>query len=330
MIRVRISVRSHPIDLHRSTRFLIAGALLIASRGIVSAGHPAIAGPPGTAAGHPVSVVPRPSAATSPKDAGAPIERWDWTGSVPAGRVLRVDNLFGDVRARFGGTEGKVEVHAVLQNIDPSTKPLHVSVDGKSGALIVAVGPSDGKPPAAAPAGGEGRPNRVDLSIFVPEGTKLSVSTKGGLIEIRGLRGAIEASTESGAIDIRQADGAVLVRNDRGTTSVVLARLSPDRTYSVESVTGDITVSLPDPADATVKMATSGYVTTDVTLAIEKRPHEEPNKVARALLGAGTVPVSIRSRRGAIRLLQQEDFREPLPPGTGAAASGTPAPTPGR
>lgn len=261
---------------------------------------------------------------------GSEPERWEWTGKVGQGQAIRVENAYGDVRARFGGYDGEVEIHAVIQNIHPGAPPLKVSPQmGPTGMTIRVVrdstAPGTRTDPTVSPSGGrENKADRVDLVVRIPKGSALTAVTRAGAVGVKGLKGDVMAQSESGAISVREVAGLVQTRNSYGPTSVILGPLPGKTTQTFESLTGDISITLPPRADAAVRAETSGWITTDVSVSIVHHPREEPDKVATAKVGSGASSVSIKTKRGNVQILQMTDLRDllvspekekPAPPG---------------
>ncbi len=80
----------------------------------------------------------------------------------------------------------------------------------------------------------------------------------------------------------------------------------------VKTVTGAITARVDPAATATVVLATSGEITTDYTIEIDFRYHQEPAKHGRVAIGSEAMGeatgaptrIHLRSRRGAVSVLR--------------------------
>jgi len=225
-------------------------------------------------------------------------ESRQWMESVRAGGTLRVENPYGDVYARFGGYEDQVEILATLQHLDPGPR-LEVERDEVDSGLRVRVRPGSGEED-----GSSANRNRVDLMVFVPQGARLDVETREGKIEAKGLRSDLIASSIGGDIRIRGIEGHVQAKSARGRLSATLKSGVTERGQALTSETGEIEVHLWEDADLDVRIATSGEITTDFSIEIEHRRHEEPGKHATAKVGSGGPGLTLRSRRGDIRLLR--------------------------
>jgi hypothetical protein len=240
---------------------------------------------------------PAPAAAAAP----AP-EHYSWTGKIAAGKRLRVINPYGDIRARFGGYEGKVEVSAVLQHLSGPAPALQVLHGVSAGELTLTVG-YPGKPrgsaAAAAPSAGPG--DRADLVIFVPKGTPLYAETLAGTVEAKGLLSDVTARSLKGEIAVRVA-GRIDASSERGNITAFLdpGEKAPQR---FETLTGDITLYCRDNANLDIGAQTSGEISTDFSLELTRYPSEEPDKRAKVRIGTGGASLAAASKRGRIRLL---------------------------
>lgn len=270
---------------------------------------------------HGIAVVPR---CTEPqavgRSAGAPAtipplepQRWDWEGKVSPGLGVRVENLYGDVRARFGGYEGVVEIHSVIQNLHPQDPPLKVLPESGSAGLTIRVvrdsGPSGITSAIALTPGGkrEEGSDRVDLVVRIPKGASFTAITRTGAIEAKGLQSDVTAESESGAIVVREVTGLVKTTNRYGNTEVVLEPPPPASEQVLESLTGDLSLTLPASANVTVVAKTSAWFSTDVSLDIVRKQREEPSKTATARVGKGSARLLLKTKRGGIQILQMDD-----------------------
>ena len=253
----------------------------------------------------------RPSGPTIPVQ-GVPAEqkaplpepqRWDWSGSVSQGKTVLVENRYGDVRTRYGGGEGGVEIHAVLQNLHTNRTPLTVSTRQGPDGLTISVGRGG---TTQEDVSSEPR-DRVDLVVRVPKGCPLVVRTESGAIEAKGLQSDVMAQSERGAIEVREVRGLIRTSNRYGATAIVLESPPPGSEQVFESLTGDLSVTLPARANATVVAQTSAWITTDVSVNSERRPREEPSKTATAKVGTGAARILLRTKQGSIAIFQRDD-----------------------
>lgn len=226
--------------------------------------------------------------------------RSDATDTLKPGQVIAVDNPYGDVHARFGGFEHKVETHAVLQE---PTGAAHITlapattVDG-----LYTIAPR-------LPAGATIRESqRIDLSVLVPEGHDLRVRTGQGLVDVHGIRGNVDLRSEGGDMSLRGIKGIIQAETTGGAIEASLGTAPRGAHQRLATTTGDIEVGVDDQLDAAIDMATSALFSTDYSLAITRNPGQEPNKHAHAVVGSDASTLSIESRRGQIRLRRRAGF----------------------
>lgn len=226
--------------------------------------------------------------------------RGDYVATLPVGQAIVIDNPYGDVRVRFGGFEHKIDAHAVLQE--------------PAGAAHIALKPAvadDGTYSIAPrlPAGatvGEGQ--RLDLSVFVPEGHALRVRTEQGLIDVHGVHGDVDLKSTAGDINLRGIRGAIHGETGEGAIEASLESAPRNASQRLATTTGNIQVGVDDRFNAALDMATSAQFATDYSLDITPLAGQEPNKRARALIGANVSKLVLESRRGEIRLLRRSGF----------------------
>ena len=232
-------------------------------------------------------------------------ESRQWFQTVERGQTLRVINEFGRIYGRFGGYENKAEILATIQRLETDKPELTVSFTPNESGLEVRVGPvagPDGVTPPAA-KGFETR-DRIDLVVFVPLEVTLDAETRADLIAVKKLKSDLSAKSFKGDLQIRSVDGHVSAATERGQISATLETGVTDRPQELTTVTGDIEVHLWQDANMNVRLATSGEISTDFSIDIEHRDQEEPGKYGRATVGKGGPDLSLRSKRGRVRLLR--------------------------
>jgi len=248
------------------------------------------------------------SALAAPPD--LEIERREQLATVQPGSRVTVHNSFGDVRARFGGYAGVVEVRAVIQQFAAEGPALLVEVVEADGDLRVTVGE---RPDGAGDLRTERQPGqkkRADLVLFVPQGVNLATTTREGEIEIRGLEGDVMARSASGAIHARSIRGDLDLASDRGPIVAVPQSLDRRAVQRFASANGDITLHLDARGHFTCRLSTRGRLSTDFSLAVEDDPADAARKRALATVGKGTTTLEVTSRDGHVRLVRRPSAAE--------------------
>lgn len=226
--------------------------------------------------------------------------RVDHGDKLAAGQAIAIENPYGDVRVRFGGFEHQVETHGVLQEPKGAT---HIELAPVATDDRYLIAPH--LPKGATVREGQ----RIDLSVMVPEGHAVRVRTGQGLIEVRGVHGNVDVVSDEGNIALRGIEGTINAHTGGGGSIEASLDSAPRGSHqTLATLTGDIEVGLDDKLDAELDLATSALFATDYSLQVTRRPGEEPNKRAKALVGEKHAVVTIESRRGQIRLIRRIRF----------------------
>lgn len=246
--------------------------------------------------------------AISAQGVAEPDERWEKSTETyfeKVGKAARVavENPHGNIWVRFGGYEDQVEIIATQQRLEFELPRLIVERESAGGDLHVRV--VSEKPDVPSPPD---RRDRVDLVLFVPIGRHVELSTIDDDIAVKGLKGDLTISTVKGNVMLRKVTGAVNVRSELGQVVALLESGVTQSSQHLESITGDIEVTVYEDARHDVTIATSGIISTDFSIEIEHRRFEEPGKHARATIGGGGPKLSMTSKRGRISLLRQQKF----------------------
>lgn len=224
-------------------------------------------------------------------------ERQEWTFSLEGKDHVDVTNQWGDLRIR---THDKNEVYVLanIQRHQDDPRAMDLVLDEESKPLgITAYFPE--KHQGAIPADWQQR--RIDLTLFVPAAIKLKGETNQGLAEARGLAGPLELKTYTGDIALR-IKGPVTAHSQYGDIQTFFLRTDWSQPVHLETLTGSIEAILPTGANAEVDVATHGQITTDFSITIQRDENEE-GKTGHASIGTKGQALTLKSNRGAIRLL---------------------------
>jgi hypothetical protein len=226
------------------------------------------------------------------------IERLTWVkevdGEAPI-RTIEVRNDFGDIRARLA-PDRRLDMLAVVQRLDPGPDGVGFTVERRGSVVALTVAYPPGRVKDAVPDPPKASYDRLDLTIFVPEGVTLGAHTLRGMVEVRGLKSDVRAATRDGVIRVATT-GSVQARTEEGEITASLDRSQGTGPLVLQSVSGPIQVILaPGPA-VDVEVLTTGRVTSDFDLKDEKghrvaRRHGGPPRTL--LISSQTGPVELR------------------------------------
>jgi DUF4097 and DUF4098 domain-containing protein YvlB len=147
------------------------------------------------------------------------------------GREVLVDGRRGGTRVRRTprAAEG-------LRRIDPSGLDVIVEVDDNNVKI-------------------QGNNVDGDLMVRVPRNMSMKVSCmNGGELKVTGVTGDLELNNHNSGISVSQVNGSIVAHSLNGNLRVALDRISPDKPMSFSSLNGNVDVTLPPDARATLRM----------------------------------------------------------------------------
>ena len=229
-------------------------------------------------------------------------DRYDWSGSIPAGATLRVSTSAGDVnvtrgqgstatvrgRVRRSRGDERVRFELVRDGRDVTICALHAeratctaqgirddshrgtrharadfTVEVPAGVLLAASSGTGDVEVSGATASVRASTGNGDVRVG-PGAAEVSASSGNGAVQVQGARGAVHASSGNGRIDVATSSGPVSASSGNGDIRVSMASLRAAGDLSFSSGNGDITLRLPDDFGAELRASTgSGSVHSD-------------------------------------------------------------------
>ena len=234
--------------------------------------------------------------------AGWKIERFNWTGPAAAGG-LKVSNPHGDVRLRPSGDD-QVLVSAVIQRDqnDPMAQDIRIDRDEDDPERLVVEADWKLTAEGAAVENERMKKRRIDLTVLVPAGGAVWISTDAGLIEAKGLENPVDVRTVSGEVRL-SSSRRVRALAERGEMNITFTGGGWLESSVLESTTGRITAWLSPEAEVTVRGETTGLITTDFSVEIENAMAPTFRKRAVAEIGGGGDELILTSAKGDLRIL---------------------------
>jgi DUF4097 and DUF4098 domain-containing protein YvlB len=160
-----------------------------------------------------------------------------------------------------------------------------------------------------------------DLAIKVPAGSSLKLETTNmGEIRVENVTGEVEVENTNGPIRLQNVSGTVVASTTNGDIQAVLARIAPDKPMSFATFNGDVDVTLPPDAKASLRLKSQeGDVYSDFDLALKAAPvkTEESGKssgrfrvsIERAALGTingGGIEMKLETYNGNIYIRKKK------------------------
>jgi DUF4097 and DUF4098 domain-containing protein YvlB len=109
-----------------------------------------------------------------------------------------------------------------------------------------------------------------DVTILVPTQTSVTIANAvGGKVTVENIAGNIEVNQVNGQITITNASGPVVAHSTNGKIVASMSRLDANRSMSFSTYNGDIDLTLPSDAKATLKArADNGDIFTDFDVIV--------------------------------------------------------------
>lgn len=241
-------------------------------------------------------IVPGDTSAQDQLDRDWLIERSTFKEAVAKGTPIEIHNLYGDVRLR-GTEDAGIDVITNMQKRKGDKHKVSLTHEMKDDKLVLTVSYA-GEEEETVKKNGK---RRLDLTVFIPEGSHLTVRTHKGLIEAKGIMGDVDFYSDRGKIYCRNK-GHVVIGSRQGNITAAMMKVDWEKASRVESKLGTIEVQLPSDASLQVQATTSGQITTDYSVQI-KRSAKGNRKTAIATLGEGKNQLVLDNQAGAIKVL---------------------------
>ena len=139
----------------------------------------------------------------------------------------------------------------------------------------------------------------VEMKVWVPRSTNLSLRTKNGPAGVRGVKSTMEIHSQNGPVSLVEVGGAVMVRVQNGPLHVALSgeRWS-GAGLDAEAENGPVNLVLPEHYSARLETGTvNGPATISYPIAIEGQIRGH----FRQTLGSGGPPVRVVTENGPFR-----------------------------
>jgi len=156
----------------------------------------------------------------------------------------------------------------------------------------------------------------ADLTIQVPFSTSLHLECHmGGTITVERVDGEIEIENPMGAINLNNVSGPVVADIAEGEIRAVFGKVNPSKPMSFSTMVGDIDITLPPDARASLKMDTeAGKIFTDFDIKLSSSQQKKEDdrrkegggyrvsfeKATLGLINGGGVEIQLKTYEGSI------------------------------
>lgn len=214
------------------------------------------------------SAAPRASAAQQQGN------EFRWHEAIPAGKVLEIKGVNGNVEAT-PSSSGEVEVVAVKSSRRGNAEDVRIEVVRHAeGVTICAVYPSPGGRANTCEPGDRGSMNvrnndtAVNFTVRVPSGVRFNGRTVNGNVEANNLTADVDVSTVNGNVEVTTT-GLAAAKTVNGSITVEMGRADWNGDMEFKTVNGSIDLSMPASLSAEVEVKTlNGEISSDFPLTV--------------------------------------------------------------
>ena len=228
-----------------------------------------------------------------------------WSGRIPSGHWIRVQNLSGDIDVTASNGD-RVEVTATKRwrRSDPQSVRFEVRKSGANDEDVVICAIWNDR----TECGEDGyhshdvRNNDVSVQfrVAVPRGVKIGVSTVNGAVGVEGATSEVEASSVNGEVEATSSGGPVSASTVNGGVTARMGRFDTDQDLDFSTVNGSVVVEFTGDLDADIELSTvNGSFHTDYPVTVNGRL--DPRHL-RAKLGRGGPRIRLSTVNGNVEL----------------------------
>jgi hypothetical protein len=248
-----------------------------------------------------LALAPATAAAQRSDDAG-----FAWSGKVPAGRWVRVNDLNGSVRVE-AGTGDQVEVRATKhwRRGNPADVRIEVKRGANEDVRICALwneGSScddDGYHSSNSSGWNNHNDVSVDFVVRLPRGVNVGAYSTNGEVRVTGATAEVDARTTNGSVEAVSSGGPVSARTTNGDVRASMGVMGTgDLRYTTTN--GSVLLELPAAFDAELDLGTTnGSLSTDFPITVQGRVSQ---KRLQGTIGKGGRALVARTTNGNVTI----------------------------
>lgn len=232
-----------------------------------------------------------------------------WTGAVPQGAWVRVQNISGDVRVeRATGSEVEVVGTKSWRRGNPADVRIEVKRYGPNDANVLvcaiwhenATCDENGYQSRGRNRGGRDNDVSVAFTVRLPAGVKINAGSVNGEVRVEGATSEVRAGTVNGGVEAWSSGGPVTASTVNGEVRVRMGRLTGTEDLKYATVNGNVIVEFAEDIDADIELTTvNGRLQSDFPLALQGRI--DPRHL-RATIGKGGRKIRLTTVNGNVEL----------------------------
>ena len=233
---------------------------------------------------------------------------FSWSGSVASGRRALIKNINGSIHVERSNS-GRVEVSAVKRwrRGNPDDVRIEQKMTANGDVVVCALWTPESRCEESG-IRSEGRHRNgndqndvsVRITLRVPDGVRVDLSTVNGELDIDGVTNEVRANTVNGGINAQNAVGTVRATTVNGSIHLSLGSVDRADDLEYETVNGSVTIELPANFGAQIDLSTvNGRVSTDLPITVSGTL--SPRRL-RGTVGNGSTRMRVSTVNGSITL----------------------------
>lgn len=237
-------------------------------------------------------------------------DTFNWSGRIPAGRWIHVQNLNGSITV--GAASGNnVEVTATKhwRRGDPAVVHFFTekSGPGDEDVTICAVW-GEGRT-SCDDRGDRRRGDRrvrnndvnVEFKVLVPKGVKVGVNTVNGGVTVDGASNEVEAGTVNGEVDVSTSGGPVNANTVNGNVRARMGRVDSNADMDFNTVNGSVIVEFTGDFGGDIELSTvNGSLNTNFEMTVSGRL--DPRHLRAHIGKPGGPTIKVSTVNGSVEL----------------------------
>ena len=207
-------------------------------------------------------------------------DNFSWSGKIPAGRWIRVQNLNGDITVG-AATGDNVEVTATKHWRRGDPADVHFITEkggpGDQDVTICAVwgehdSCNDNDRRHRGDRGVRNNDVNVEFRVLVPKGVKVDVASVNGGVDVDGASAEVHAASVNGEVDVTTSGGPVNATTVNGNVRARMGRIDSDGDMDFTTVNGSVIVEFTGDFGGDVELSTvNGSLNTNFEMTVSGR-----------------------------------------------------------
>lgn len=237
-------------------------------------------------------------------------DSFTWSGRIPTGRWIRVQNLNGPITVTQASGD-KVEVRATKHWRRGNPADVRIETTkygpGDENVVVCALWGANARCDENGYRSNRGdrgmRNNDVSVSfvVAVPRGVKVGVGTVNGGVHVEGMTEQVDASSVNGEVDVNTTGGPVNATSVNGSVLARVGKVTSNDDMNFTTVNGSVIAEFAGEVNADVELSTvNGGLRTDYEIVVSGRL--DPKHLRAHIGKPGGPKITLTTVNGSVEL----------------------------